>query len=64
MNRRPQLFGLHPVAKVEKTGQALINKLEDDWYEYRSAVENRYCKDDPAVHADFKAKLAAARAAL
>ena len=55
----PSLFTLVPPPKPELSGKELRYKLEDDYRDYRKACENRYCESDPAVHAEFKAKIAA-----
>jgi hypothetical protein len=55
----PSLRTVAPTPKPELSGKELRYKLEDDYREYREACANRLCKSDPAVHADYKAKIAA-----
>ena len=57
----PYSYSVEPT-KPSLTGKELLYKLEDDYAEYRSACNNGYCKSDPAVHAKFKADIAAANA--
>jgi hypothetical protein len=61
INNTPSVYS-DPVPKPELAGKELLYKLEDDYAEYRSACNNGYCKADPAVHAKFKADIAAANA--
>ena len=55
----PSLRTSTPILKPKISGKELLYKLQDDYSEYRKAIENRLCKSDRAVHADFKAKIKA-----
>lgn len=43
------------------TGKDLLYKLEDDYQEYRKDCSLGLCKSDPAIHEDFKFKIAKAK---
>lgn len=43
---------------ANKSPEARLFALEDDYSEYRHAVENRLCPDDPEAHARYKAAIA------
>jgi len=49
---------------IQLDGKALLYKIEDDYRDYRDAVENRFCMSDPSVHAMFKAKIAEATSSI
>jgi hypothetical protein len=57
----PSLLSLNPPpAPAGLAGTARLFKLEDDYCEYRKSCNLGYCKSEASVHADFKAKIAAA----
>jgi hypothetical protein len=60
LHNTPSLITPPAPPKTQLDGKALLYKLEDDYRDYREAVENRLCKSDPSVHAMFKAKIAEA----
>jgi hypothetical protein len=64
LNNTPGIIHLKPATEKEMVGQALIDKIEDDYAKYREDCYLRYCKSDPATHEAFKEKLRKAKEAL
>jgi hypothetical protein len=64
LHNTPSLITPPVPPKTQLDKKALLYKLEDDYRDYREAVENRLCKSDPSVHAMFKAKIEEAMSTL
>ena len=60
----PGLVNPEPPPKPQLTGQALVDKLRDDFADYRESCDKGYCKGDPAVYERFRNDIRKAKEAL
>lgn len=58
----PGVYSTLTPRQVPADSRLLLDKLEDDYADYRHACNSGYCKSDPAIHEKFKSEISALKA--